>query len=117
MMSGMQDDCRGLSRQLRRPASAASAASAAGGLVLPALESMRASAATSADGSGLLRMYEGGYMANFYKSCGALARQWSQNSGGGFLGLYPAYTLGTLADRNHVASRNFFAFTPPRRRW
>jgi len=66
----------------------------------------------------LLRVYEGGYMANFYKSSSALARQWSQTSSGEYLGLYPAYTLGALTDRNHVAARNFSALTtPPRHRW
>jgi 3',5'-cyclic-AMP phosphodiesterase len=63
-------------------------------------------------GFALLRVYEGGYMANFYKSSGALARQWSQTSGGEYLGLYPAYTLGALTDRNHVAARDFSALTP-----
>ena len=67
-------------------------------------------------GFTLLRVYEGGYMANFYKSSGALARQWSQTTSGEYLGLYPAYTLGALTDRNHVATRDFSALTPlPRR--
>ena len=66
----------------------------------------------------LLRVYEGGYMANFYKSSSALARQWSQTSSGEYLGLYPAYTLGALTDRNHVAARNFSTLTAPHRhRW
>lgn len=63
-------------------------------------------------GFTLLRVYQGGYMANFYKSSSALARQWSQTSSGEYLGLYPAYTLGALTDRNHVAARNFSALTP-----
>jgi 3',5'-cyclic-AMP phosphodiesterase len=67
-------------------------------------------------GFALLRLYEGGYMANFYKSSSALARQWSQTSSGEYLGLYPAYTLGALTDRNHVAARDFSALTPLRRR-
>jgi 3',5'-cyclic-AMP phosphodiesterase len=58
-------------------------------------------------GFTLLQIYEGGYMANFYKSSAALARQWSQTSSGEYLGLYPAYTLGGLADRNHVVDRDF----------
>lgn len=67
-------------------------------------------------GFALLRVYEGGYMANFYKSSSALARQWSQTTSGEYLGLYPAYTLGALTDRNHVATRDFSALTPlPRR--
>jgi 3',5'-cyclic-AMP phosphodiesterase len=63
----------------------------------------------------LLRVYEGGYMANFYKSSSALARQWSQTSSGEYLGLYPAYTLGALTDRNRVAVLDFSALTPVRR--
>jgi Icc protein len=59
----------------------------------------------------LLRVYEGGYMANFYKSSSALARQWSQTTSAEYLGLYPAYTLGTLEDRNHVAVRDFSGLT------
>jgi len=64
----------------------------------------------------LLRVHEGGYMANFCKSSGALARQWSQASSGEYLGLYPACTLGALADRKHVAARNFSALAAPRAR-
>ena len=67
-------------------------------------------------GFALLKVYEGGYMVNFYKSSSDLARQWSQVSGRGYLGLYPAYALGTLADRNHVVSRDFSALTPLRHR-
>ncbi|HEY1705805.1 MAG TPA: metallophosphoesterase family protein [Trebonia sp.] len=66
-------------------------------------------------GFALLKVYEGGYMVNFYKSSGALARQWSQTSSGEYLGLYPSYTLGALTDRNHVASRDFSALTRPAR--
>jgi hypothetical protein len=51
-------------------------------------------------------------MLNFYKSDSALARQWSQTSSGEYLGLYPAYTLGTTADRNHVVSRDFGCLRP-----
>jgi 3',5'-cyclic-AMP phosphodiesterase len=64
----------------------------------------------------LVRVHEGGYMANFYKSSSALARQWSQTSSGEYLGLYPAYTLGALADRNHVAARDFSSLTSLRQR-
>jgi 3',5'-cyclic-AMP phosphodiesterase len=67
-------------------------------------------------GFALLKVYEGGYMVNFYKSSSDLARQWSQVSGSGYLGLYPAYALGTLADRNHVVNRDFSALTPLRHR-
>jgi Icc protein len=60
-------------------------------------------------GFARLRVYRGGYMVSFYKSSSALARQWSQTSSGEYLGLYPAYTLGTTADRNHVVARDFSA--------
>jgi Icc protein len=64
-------------------------------------------------GFALLRVYQGGYMVSFYKSSAALARQWSQTSSGEYLGLYPAYTLGSLADRNHVVVRDFATLRPP----
>lgn len=54
-------------------------------------------------GYTLLRLYEGGYTANFYKSSSPLACEWSQTSSEEYLGLYPAYTLGSLADRNRAA--------------
>ncbi len=59
-------------------------------------------------GYTLLRLYEGGYLANFYKSSSPLAREWSQTSAAEYLGLYPAYTLGSLTDRNHVVRRNLY---------
>jgi 3',5'-cyclic-AMP phosphodiesterase len=64
----------------------------------------------------LLKFYAGGYMVNFYKSSSDLARQWSQVSSCQYLGLYPAYTLGTAADRNHVVSRDFCALSALRHR-
>jgi len=68
-------------------------------------------------GFALLRVYQGGYMVNFYKSSGDLARQWSQTTSAEYLGLYPAYTLGSLTDRNHVVERDFAALSPlPSRR-
>jgi 3',5'-cyclic-AMP phosphodiesterase len=53
-------------------------------------------------GYTLLRLYEDGYMANFYKSSGPLAREWSQTSSAEYLGLYPAFMLGSLTDRNRA---------------
>ena len=61
-------------------------------------------------GFALLKVYAGGYLVSFYKSSSALARQWSQTSSGEYLGLYPAYTLGALSDRNHVVTRDFGRF-------
>ncbi|HUC23653.1 MAG TPA: metallophosphoesterase family protein [Streptosporangiaceae bacterium] len=67
-------------------------------------------------GFALLKVYAGGYMVNFYKSSSDLARQWSQVSSCQYLGLYPAYTLGTLADRNHVVNRDFSGLSAIRHR-
>jgi hypothetical protein len=68
-------------------------------------------------GFALLRIYEGGYTVNFWKSSSALARQWSQTSSGEYLGLYPAYTLGSLGDRNFAGFRDFSSLRPlPRSR-
>ncbi|HTZ93647.1 MAG TPA: metallophosphoesterase family protein [Streptosporangiaceae bacterium] len=67
-------------------------------------------------GFALLKVYAGGYMVNFFKSSSDLARQWSQVSSGQYLGLYPAYTLGTTADRNHVVRRDFSALSALRHR-
>ncbi|WP_280435359.1 metallophosphoesterase [Nocardia carnea] len=58
-------------------------------------------------GYGLLRIYEGGYTVNFYKTRTAAARRWSTLTRGEYFGLLPDYTLGTFADRNHVVLRDF----------
>lgn len=57
-------------------------------------------------GYTLLRLYEGGYMLNFYKTRTAGARRWSARSRGEYVGLLPEYTLGTTADRNHAVTRD-----------
>jgi hypothetical protein len=86
--------------------------------VAPGVEFLEVAAVKEYPGGfALLRVYQGGYMVNFYKSSGDLARQWSQTTSGEYLGLYPAYTLGSLADRNHVVERDFAALSPlPARR-
>ncbi|MBO0853589.1 MAG: metallophosphoesterase [Nocardia sp.] len=53
-----------------------------------------------------LRLYEGGYMVNFRKTRTPDARRWSTRSRAEYLGLIPEYTLGTIADRNHVVTRD-----------
>jgi 3',5'-cyclic-AMP phosphodiesterase len=63
-------------------------------------------------GFALLRVYQGGYMVNFYKSSSPLARQWSQTTSCEYLGLYPAYTIGSLTDRNHSVVRDLTAVSP-----
>jgi 3',5'-cyclic AMP phosphodiesterase CpdA len=62
-------------------------------------------------GYTLLRLYEGGYMANFYKTRTLDARRWSNRSRAEYLGLIPEYTLGTTADRNHVVLRDLSGLT------
>jgi Icc protein len=74
----------------------------------PAVEFLEVAATKEYPGGfARLRVYAGGYMVSFFKSSSALARQRSQTSSGEYLGLYPAYTLGTNADRNHVVTRDF----------
>jgi 3',5'-cyclic AMP phosphodiesterase CpdA len=58
-------------------------------------------------GFGLVRVFEGGYAVNFYKTKSDPARAWSERSRGEYLGLYPYYTLGRLADRNFVVPADF----------
>ncbi|MFC9892147.1 metallophosphoesterase family protein [Nocardia sp. NPDC127579] len=58
-------------------------------------------------GYSLLRIHEGGYMVNFYKTRTPDARRWSGITRGEFFGLQPFYTLGSCADRNHVVLRDF----------
>jgi 3',5'-cyclic-AMP phosphodiesterase len=66
-------------------------------------------------GYSLLRVHTGGYQVSFYKTRTGLARRWSQRTRAQYFGLYPAYTLGTIADRNHTVSRDFSGLTRPRR--
>jgi 3',5'-cyclic-AMP phosphodiesterase len=51
-------------------------------------------------GYTVVRMYEGGYLVNFWKTSTPEARAWSERSRGEYLGLGPDYQLGSLADRN-----------------
>jgi len=62
-------------------------------------------------GYSLLRIYEGGYMVNFYKTRSSAARQWSTLTRGEYFGFFPDYTLGSCADRNHVLQRDFSGLT------
>ena len=55
-----------------------------------------------------VRLYTAGYQVNFWKTSSPDARAWSERSRGEYLGLYPYYTLGSLADRNWV-----YAFDDP----
>jgi Icc protein len=51
-------------------------------------------------GYTVVRMFEGGYMANFWRTKTAEARAWSERSRGEYLGLAPDSQLGSLGDRN-----------------
>jgi hypothetical protein len=51
-------------------------------------------------GYTVVRMFEGGYMVNFWKTKTPDARAWSERSRGEYLGLAPSYQLGSLGDRN-----------------
>jgi hypothetical protein len=53
-----------------------------------------------------VRLYEGGFMVNFWKTRDPRARAWSEVSRGEYLGLYPYYTLGSFDDRNWVHAFN-----------
>ncbi|MEC3913012.1 metallophosphoesterase [Nocardia sp. CDC160] len=63
-------------------------------------------------GYTLLRLYEGGYMVNFYKTRTEGARRWSTRSRGEYYGLLPEYTLGTTSDRNHTVLRDLTGVSP-----
>ena len=51
-------------------------------------------------GYTVVRLFERGYMVNFWKTATPDALRWSERSRGEYLGLYPYYTLGGFADRN-----------------
>lgn len=67
-------------------------------------------------GYALLRVHEGGYMVNFHKCSAPGACEWSQASSGEYLGLYPASTLGSPEERNHVVTRAFPTLSKDRSR-
>jgi hypothetical protein len=53
-------------------------------------------------GYNTVRLFEGGFMVNFWKASDPKARAWSELSRGEYLGLYPYYTLGSLGDRSWI---------------
>lgn len=57
-------------------------------------------------GYSLLRLYEGGHMVTFQTTRTAAARRWSTRTRTQLFGLQPRYSLGSLADRNHVVRRD-----------
>ncbi len=51
-------------------------------------------------GYTVVRLFERGYMVNFYKTRSKDARAWSERSRGEYFGLAPSYLLGALHERN-----------------
>jgi len=51
-------------------------------------------------GYTVVRLFERGYMVNFYKTRSREARAWSERSRGEYFGLAPSYLLGGLHERN-----------------
>lgn len=64
-------------------------------------------------GFSLLRIHEGGYALNFYKTRSELAREWSDRTRQEFAGTSPFYTNGSTADRNYVVARNLSGLSSP----
>ncbi|MFJ4658419.1 metallophosphoesterase [Nocardia sp. NPDC088792] len=62
-------------------------------------------------GYARVRLYEGGYMLNFFKTRSPEARQWSTRTRSEYWGRWPDYTLGSAADRNHTVLRDFSGLT------
>lgn len=65
-------------------------------------------------GYALLRIYEGGYTVNYYKTRAEAARCWSTRTRSQYLGLHPDHALGSCRDRNHVVRRDFSGLIPAR---
>jgi len=65
-------------------------------------------------GFTLVRVHEGGYAMNFYKTRSELAKEWSERTRQEYLGLVPYYVFGTIADRNSVVARDFSGLRPVR---
>ncbi|WP_239003977.1 hypothetical protein [Nocardia panacis] len=60
----------------------------------------------------LLRLYEGGYLVNFYKMRAEAARRWSTRTRRQLFGLLPGYALGSTDDRNHTVLRDLSGVRP-----
>lgn len=63
-------------------------------------------------GFSLVRVHEGGYALNFYKTRSDLAREWSERTRQEDFSLVPYYVLGTIGDRNSVVARDFSGLRP-----
>lgn len=68
-------------------------------------------------GFSLLRIHEGGYAVNFYKTRSELAREWSERTRGEYLGagVSAFYQSGSIGDRNYVVHRDLTGLRPARR--
>jgi 3',5'-cyclic-AMP phosphodiesterase len=64
-------------------------------------------------GYSIFRVYEGGFMRNFYRLGCAFCREWTSVTRGEYFGLYPLYTLGTLSARNFSHVYDCPTPTPP----
>jgi len=55
-----------------------------------------------------MRVHEGGYAVNFYKTRSELAREWSERTRGEYLGVGVSafYQSGSIGDRNYVVRRD-----------
>ncbi|MBY8885407.1 metallophosphoesterase [Streptomyces sp. PTM05] len=62
-------------------------------------------------GYTLLKVHSGGYQVTFHKTRSDLARRWSQRTRAEYFGVWPHYTLGTIADRNHTVVRDLSGLT------
>lgn len=62
-------------------------------------------------GFSLLRVHEGGFAMNFYKTRSALAREWSERTRQEYFGGYPFYTAGSVGDRNYMVERDLSGLT------
>jgi len=65
-------------------------------------------------GFTLVRVHEGGYAMNFYKTRSDLAREWSERTRQEDFGMVPYYVLGTIGDRNSVVARDLSGLRPVR---
>ncbi|HVU60125.1 MAG TPA: metallophosphoesterase family protein [Mycobacteriales bacterium] len=67
-------------------------------------------------GFSLLRIHEGGYSLNFYKTRSDLAREWSERTRGEYLGVGASafYQSGSIGDRNYVVTRDLSGLTAAR---
>jgi 3',5'-cyclic AMP phosphodiesterase CpdA len=66
-------------------------------------------------GFALLRVHDGGYALNYYKTRDPQAREWSERSRQELAGLWPQLSLGArISDRNVVVTRDFSGLLTPK---